>query len=56
MKMLKAALFAGLPVTERGNYYWMIILPQVSHSTWVPLRILLRMADGKDVLHPEHWP
>ena len=39
-----------------GRDYWMIIRPQVSHSTSVPPLILERIAEGRDVLHPEHWP
>ncbi len=39
-----------------GKDYWMIILPQVSHSTSVPFLILVSVAEGSEVLQPEHWP
>lgn len=45
---------SGVFVSLKERDYGIIIRPQVSHSTRAPPLILERIAEGREVLQPEH--
>ena len=46
----------GHSAASSTKNYPKISLPQVSHSICCPARILCKTEEGKDILHPPHWP